>query len=76
MGWLLLATPILIIFLVKWLSSFESEMLFYKSPWDRRRASYFSSSSEGSSPWGVAAFIVLLLVLVQYQSSFHESWFV
>lgn len=29
----------------------------------------------GSSPWGVAALVVLLLVLVSYQSSFHSKWF-
>ena len=29
----------------------------------------------GSSPWGVAVFVVLLLVLVSYQSSFHSKWF-
>ncbi|PON55102.1 Transmembrane protein [Parasponia andersonii] len=29
----------------------------------------------GSSPWGVAVFVALLLVLLSYQSSFHSKWF-
>ncbi|EXC66524.1 hypothetical protein L484_000121 [Morus notabilis] len=29
----------------------------------------------GSSPWGVAIFVVLLLILLSYQSSFHSKWF-
>ncbi|CAN1140297.1 hypothetical protein LINPERHAP1_LOCUS16240 [Linum perenne] len=45
------------------------------SPWELRRRTHYIQSSEGSSPWGVAAVIVLLLVLLQYQSSFLDSWF-
>ncbi|PKI52924.1 uncharacterized protein LOC116194323 [Punica granatum] len=76
MGWLLLATPVVLLLLVQWLSSIESPDSFLG--WDRRRRSHhwMPPSSEGGSPWGVAALIVLLLVLVQYQSSFLESWFV
>ncbi|MQM04481.1 hypothetical protein Taro_037282 [Colocasia esculenta] len=29
----------------------------------------------GSSPWGVAALVGVLLVMVAYQSSFHSQWF-
>ena len=29
----------------------------------------------GTSPWGVAALVVLLLFLVSYQSSFQSRWF-
>ncbi|KAL6316555.1 hypothetical protein AAG906_018258 [Vitis piasezkii] len=29
----------------------------------------------GSSPWGVAALVVLLLILVSYQSSLQSRWF-
>uniref|UniRef100_A0A5B7CAZ9 Uncharacterized protein n=1 Tax=Davidia involucrata TaxID=16924 RepID=A0A5B7CAZ9_DAVIN len=29
----------------------------------------------GSSPWGVALVVVLLLVMVSYQSSIHSQWF-
>ncbi|KAK4798385.1 hypothetical protein SAY86_030711 [Trapa natans] len=28
----------------------------------------------GGSPWGVAAVLVFLLVMVSYQSSLHERW--
>ncbi|KAJ0971006.1 hypothetical protein J5N97_018965 [Dioscorea zingiberensis] len=29
----------------------------------------------GGSPWRVAALVVVLLLLVSYQSSFHSQWF-
>ncbi|CAI0438377.1 unnamed protein product [Linum tenue] len=45
------------------------------SPWDRRRRTHYQAPAEGSSPWGVAALIVLLLVLLQFQSAFLDSWF-
>ncbi|OAY52379.1 uncharacterized protein LOC110612609 [Manihot esculenta] len=75
MNLLLLATPLLLLFLVRWLSSMENpDMLFAKSPWEWKRRTYHRPP-EGSSPWGVAALIVLLLVLVQFQSAFLDSWF-
>ncbi|KAJ7967207.1 Oxidoreductase/transition metal ion-binding protein [Quillaja saponaria] len=75
MGWALLATPVVLILIVRWLSSMEStDWLFGISPWERRRRTH-NLPSEGSSPWGVAALIVLLLILVQYQSNFLDSWF-
>ncbi|KAF8012546.1 hypothetical protein BT93_I0648 [Corymbia citriodora subsp. variegata] len=72
MGWILLATPVVLILLVKFLSSMDNQSFF--TGWGRRRA-INSQPSEGSSPWGVAALIVILLVLLQYQSSFLDSWF-
>ncbi|KAI3441239.1 uncharacterized protein J3R85_002498 [Psidium guajava] len=76
MGWILLAVPLVLLVLVRWLStSVEDPTAFFAgSPWDRRRRMYHPPA-EGSSPWGVAALIVLLLVLMQYQSAFQESWF-
>jgi hypothetical protein len=44
------------------------------SLWDSRGRTQ-QSPSEGSSPWGVAALIVVLLILVQFQSSFLDGWF-
>ncbi|XP_073128652.1 uncharacterized protein [Henckelia pumila] len=79
MGWVLIAVTLILVFAVKWLSSFEDPgWWFYgRSPWERRQmASYFQPSDGGSSPWGVAAVIVLLLVLMQYQSVFLDSWFI
>lgn len=73
-GWLLMATPVVLVFAVKWLSSIENLESFFGR--DRRRRMNYAGSSEGSFPWGVAAMIVLVLVLLQYQSSFLESWFV
>ncbi|KAK3412648.1 uncharacterized protein LOC104418910 [Eucalyptus grandis] len=76
LGWILLAAPLVLLLLVRWLptSMEDSAGFFATSPWDRRRRMY-RQPTEGSSPWGVAALIVLLLVLMQYQSAFQESWF-
>lgn len=79
MGWLLMAAPLLLLFAVKWLSTSDnpaSWWFYASSPWDTRRTGYYLASNEGGSPWGVAALILLLLVLMQYQSSFLETWFV
>ncbi|XP_018823792.1 uncharacterized protein LOC108993360 [Juglans regia] len=76
MSWLLLATPVVLVIIVRWLSSLENpERLFSMSPWDQRRRTHHRPS-EGSSPWGVAAWIVLLLIMVQYRSIFVDSWLV
>ncbi|KAI3446190.1 hypothetical protein Pfo_002855 [Paulownia fortunei] len=77
MGWLLMAAPLVLLFAVRWLPTLDNPgWWFYgASPWDRRRGDYYRAE-EGGSPWGVAALILLLLVLVQYQSFFLESWFV
>lgn len=76
LGWVLFATPVAILLLVRWLSSMEASdwWFFGSSPWERRRMTHHLAS-EGSSPWGVAALIVILLIMVQYQSSFLEGWF-
>ncbi|KAK1352322.1 hypothetical protein POM88_053586 [Heracleum sosnowskyi] len=76
MGLLLIATPVVLIFAVKWLSSIDNPESFFGWDQRRRRRTYGGPSSDGSSPWGVAAMIVLVLLLLQYQSSFLESWFV
>ncbi|KAL2454963.1 hypothetical protein Adt_47538 [Abeliophyllum distichum] len=73
MGWLLMAAPLVLLFAVRWLSTVETPGWF--GPSYRRRTTYYRPS-EGSSPWGVAALILLLLVLIQYQSVFLESWFI
>lgn len=74
MSWVLLATPIVLVIIVQWLSSMENpDWLFAMSPWDQRRRTHHRPS-EGSSPWGVAALIVLLLVMVQFRSVFLDGW--
>ncbi|WCJ39556.1 hypothetical protein M5689_020537 [Euphorbia peplus] len=73
--------PILLIIFISaysssWLQQFYSG--FRGQP--RRRPalgalSLGSGSSLGSFPWGITIFVVLLLVLISYQSSFHSKWF-
>ena len=77
LGWMLLATPVVLILVVRWLSSvYTSEWFFFNSsPWERRRRTHHFPS-EGSSPWGVAALILLVLVLLHYHSTFLDAWFV
>ncbi|KAE8725586.1 hypothetical protein F3Y22_tig00008386pilonHSYRG00066 [Hibiscus syriacus] len=75
-SWVLFATPVVLILLARWLSSVDvSGMLFGSSAYQHIRRTH-QLSSEGMSPWAVAALIVLLLVLLQYQSVFRESWLV
>ncbi|KAL9333247.1 hypothetical protein Peur_035872 [Populus x canadensis] len=62
-SWLIVVVPLVLIAIVRW----------FMTPWDRSRRAH-QQPSEGSSPWGVAAFIVLLLVLVRFQSTFLDSW--
>ncbi|GAB4853211.1 hypothetical protein Ancab_017398 [Ancistrocladus abbreviatus] len=77
-NWLLLATPVLLIFAVRWLSSMQDPMCFFGlTPYERRRRACWSPRpADGASPWGVAAMILLVLVLLQFQSIFLERWFV
>lgn len=75
MSWVLLVIPLLLLLAVHLVSSVENSGIFYSSPHSYRYRSHHRPQ-EGSSPWGVAALIVLLLVLVQYQSVFHDSWLV
>ncbi|RRT67176.1 hypothetical protein B296_00024554 [Ensete ventricosum] len=80
MSWVLLVIPVLLILVIRWLSSIErlDDSLLGFFAYDHRRRSYYNGSNErpqaGSSPWGVAAVVVLLLVLVYFQSSFQDMW--
>ncbi|KAJ0429444.1 hypothetical protein HanPI659440_Chr17g0682861 [Helianthus annuus] len=75
-NWVLLITPLLLLFAVKWLSSVENPEKFFGfglSPWERRhRQAYYQLPTEGSSPWGVAALILLVLVLMQFRETVVE----
>ncbi|BAT91132.1 hypothetical protein LR48_Vigan08g191800 [Vigna angularis] len=74
-GWVLFATPVVLILIVRWLSSMENSEWFSASlPWESRWRTH-QGPSEGSSPWGVAALILVLLIMAQYQSNFLNSWF-
>ncbi|RWW81726.1 hypothetical protein BHE74_00009855 [Ensete ventricosum] len=80
MSWVLLVIPVLLILVIRWLSSIErlDDSLLGLFAYDHRRRSYYNDSNERSqarsSPWGVAAVVVLLLVLVYFQSSFQDMW--
>ncbi|XP_004505687.1 uncharacterized protein [Cicer arietinum] len=75
LGWVLFVVPIVLILIVRLVSSMEDSGWFSGgSGWERRRTTQ-ESTSGGSSPWGVAALIVVLLILVQFQSVFLDSWF-
>ncbi|WOL04340.1 hypothetical protein Cni_G13061 [Canna indica] len=81
MSWALLAIPLLLVLLIRWISSIErlDDVLFGLLPYDGRRRSYYGGNyqqaqQQGSSPWGVAAVVVLLLVMVYFQSSFQDMW--
>lgn len=82
LGWALLATPIVLVLAVRWLSSMGEAGNFLaggSSRWERqrRRRMYGGWSDDGAaSPWGAAVLIVVLLVLLHFQSSFLESWFI
>ncbi|KAK9165192.1 hypothetical protein Scep_000383 [Stephania cephalantha] len=75
-GLFLKVVPVLLLLLVQLLSKFENpERWFYTSPYDRRRKAHYFQSSDGASPWWVLGLIVLLLLMVSYQSTFLDSWF-
>ena len=79
-SWILLGVPIALVLLIKWISSvdtFEGYFGFY--PTERRWGGgggygYGGAPSEGSSPWGVAMVVLLLLVLASYHSTFTDMW--
>ncbi|OIT34777.1 hypothetical protein A4A49_21492 [Nicotiana attenuata] len=64
--------PFLVIFLVYIL--LNSNRWFYPVGFSRP-VIYHLSNQEGSSPWGLALLLVLLLVMVHYQDSFQSTWF-
>jgi hypothetical protein len=74
MSWVLMATPVVLVVVVRWLSSMENPgSLFATSPWDQRRRTHHFPT-EASSLWAVTTLIVLLLVMVQYRSIFLDGW--
>uniref|UniRef100_A0A7N0U5U8 Uncharacterized protein n=1 Tax=Kalanchoe fedtschenkoi TaxID=63787 RepID=A0A7N0U5U8_KALFE len=82
LGWALLATPVALIFLARLVSSVENaEEWVFGTPLERQRRSHLrgrpgrEGGGWGTSPWAVGAAILVLLLLVQFQSSFHDAWF-
>lgn len=63
--------PILLIFLI---ASYSTDWMLYFRP--RQPQHHRSRSAHGgSSPWVIAIFVAVLLVLLSYQSTFHSKWF-
>ncbi|XP_043708037.1 uncharacterized protein LOC122657404 [Telopea speciosissima] len=65
---LLFILPVVLIFLVR---SMAINGRFFRIPLPQ----YNSIHRAGSSPWGVAALVVVLLLMISYQSSVHSNWF-
>ncbi|KAJ3682618.1 hypothetical protein LUZ60_015191 [Juncus effusus] len=75
----LLLVPLILIFIIKWLSSIETFDGFLGFYWNdrRQRAGYGrgdSGGSDGSSPWGVAGLLVLILILASFHSTIQDMW--
>ncbi|KAB2636171.1 PI-PLC X-box domain-containing protein [Pyrus ussuriensis x Pyrus communis] len=73
----LISLPIFLIFLFASYSSISSTGWFnfgYR-PSQREAVQRAGRGGSSSSPWGVAILLVLLLVLVSYQSLVHSKWF-
>ncbi|KAL5210493.1 hypothetical protein ABZP36_006116 [Zizania latifolia] len=76
-NWALLVVPIALVLLIKWISSVETfEGYFGFYPTERRwnRGGYDAAAADGSSPWGVAMVVLLLLVLATFHSTFQDMW--
>ncbi|KAH8515148.1 hypothetical protein H0E87_003849 [Populus deltoides] len=66
---LLLFLPVLLIFLAMFASKVETFMF------PNTKAQYGSADNRSSNlPWGLAVLVVVLLVMVNYRSSFQSMW--
>ncbi|BAH92077.1 uncharacterized protein [Oryza sativa Japonica Group] len=75
LSWALLLVPVALVLLIRWISSvdtFDGYFSFY--PTERRWNRYDPGPAEGSSPWGVAMVVLLLLVLASFHSTFQDMW--
>ncbi|CAD5177085.1 uncharacterized protein LOC135666459 [Musa acuminata AAA Group] len=68
---LLMASPLLLLLVVHWLSNDERRRVPFFIPLPERE----SFHRAGGSPWGVGLLVVLLMFMISYQSYFHERWF-
>lgn len=68
----LMVSPLLLLLVVHFLSNYGDGGVFSSLiPLPERD----SLHRAGGTPWGVGLFLVLLLFMVSYQSSFQERWF-
>jgi len=76
-SWALLAVPIALVLLIRWISSVDSFDGYFSGffPSERRwRPGYGSAPAEGSSPWGVAMLVLLLIVLASFHETIRDMW--
>lgn len=64
--------PLLLLLLVVFLSGHQSET---NVPFNLRLPDQESIHRAGGTPWGLAALLVFLLVMVSHQTSLRENWF-
>ncbi|KDP20376.1 hypothetical protein JCGZ_05259 [Jatropha curcas] len=67
----LMASPLLLLLVVHWLSNDESRRRSYLIPLPEKD----SLHRAGGTPWGVGFLLVFLFFMISYQSSFQERWF-
>eukprot|EP01018_Ginkgo_biloba_P016717 Gb_33579 [translate_table: standard] len=65
----LMVSPLFLLLAVRWLSGTGRPAI--SLPGSGPNAIHRA----GSSPWGVGLLVVLLLLMISYQSSFHDQWF-
>ncbi|GLJ12449.1 hypothetical protein SUGI_0191000 [Cryptomeria japonica] len=65
----LMLSPLLLLIMVHWLSVVEKP--YIPLPPSEPNAIHRA----GSSPWGMGLLVLLLLLMISYQSTFHEYWF-
>ncbi|XP_050232954.1 uncharacterized protein LOC126681458 [Mercurialis annua] len=68
----LLPTFLILLLMASYAANWMPNLRFRQPP---RRIDPVRSAEGSSQPWGIAVFVVLLLVLLSYQSSFHSKWF-
>nr|DAD22385.1 TPA_asm: hypothetical protein HUJ06_023848 [Nelumbo nucifera] len=68
---LLFLLPVLLIFIVRSMAFKHGMRFAFRQP----RPEHDSIHRAGGSPWGVAALVIVLLLMISYQSSFHSNWF-
>ena len=76
-SWALLVVPIALVLLIRWISSVDSFDGYFSGffPSERRwRPGYGSAPAEGSSPWGVAMLVLLLIVLASFHETIRDMW--
>eukprot|EP01018_Ginkgo_biloba_P016718 Gb_33580 [translate_table: standard] len=71
---LVMVLPLIILLAIRCLSGMERPPTFW-FPRSSQRYGNNRAESSGSSPWGVALMLVLLWVMISYQSVFHDQWF-